>query len=114
MSNVTAAAVRNYFRADEARMSRLSEAAQRTVREGARGRLHSEAVKAFNAKRRTDRRYVLGATSTATSEAKAKAAAAREALRAQGLKVGARGPLPKVATTSKPKARTRKTAKSEA
>lgn len=98
---VTAATVRAYF-ADEKRFNALPEAAQVSVRPGARGRLHPDAVKVFNAKRRTDRRYVSGATSRVTAQAKAEAAQARAALAASGVPVGKRGPLPKVAApTSK-------------
>lgn len=89
--HITAATVREFLR-DEKRFAGLSEAAQRTVREGARGRLHPDAIKAYNKGRKADRRYVLGAGKAVKAEAKAK----REALRAQGVAVGSRGPLPKV------------------
>lgn len=88
---VTAAAVRDYFRADEARMSRLSPEAQATVATGARGRLHKEAVKVFNTKRSKDRRYVLGATKKVTAARDAE----RKALIDAGIAVGKRGPLSK-------------------
>ncbi len=91
-STVTASTVRDYFRADEARMARLSPEAQATVKDGARGRLHAQAIKSFNAKRKADRRYVLGSTKVA-NEVKA---AQRATLQAQGL-AGARGPLSKAA-----------------
>lgn len=94
---VTAAVVRDYFRADEARMERLSEGARATVAQGARGRLHPEVIKAFNSRRKPQRRYVLGANKVV----KAQAAAQRAALAESGVKVGTRGPLPKVSLTSK-------------
>lgn len=92
-SIVTAADVRAYFRADEKRMNALPAEAQATVREGARGRLHPQAIKGFNSKRRQDRRYVLGASGKAKAEVKAQ----RETLAAQGVTVGKRGPLSKEA-----------------
>lgn len=88
-TTVTAADVRSLFRESPARFDRLSEAAQATVREGARGRLHPQAVKEFNKGRKAHRRYALGATTAATQERKAK----REALRQAGVAVGKRGPL---------------------
>lgn len=87
---VTAREVREFFRADEKRVSRLSPEAAATVAEGARGRLHPEAVKVHNARRRT-RQYVLGASKAAV----AKREAQREALRESGVPVGKRGPLSK-------------------
>ena len=91
-STVTAADVREYFRADEKRMSALSEQAQRTVQAGARGKVSPEAIKKFNVKRRKDRRYVVGASSAVKAQAKAQ----RSALIEQGL-AGKRGPLSKAA-----------------
>lgn len=89
---VVAGTVRAYFRAESARMDRLSPEAQATVKDGARGRLHPQAIKVFNAKRKADRRYVLGATKVATATRKDQ----RATLRAQGL-AGERGPLSKAA-----------------
>ena len=89
---VVASTVRDFYRADEARMARLSPEAQATVREGAKGRLHAEAIRDFNAKRRPHRRYVLGAT-TATAKVTADQ---RALLRSAGL-AGERGPLSAVA-----------------
>lgn len=89
---VTAREVREFFRSDAKRMGRLSAEAQATVREGARGRLHPQAVKEHNARRRT-RQYVLGAT----KEAQAAKAAQREAAAKAGIPVGKRGPLSKAA-----------------
>lgn len=87
-STVTAATVRSFFRGNEKRLHALSPEAQATVAEGARGRLHPEAVKSFNRGRKN--RYELGAT--------AEVAAARKAARAvlveKGL-AGTRGPLRK-------------------
>lgn len=85
---VLASTVRSFFRTDEARMARLSPEAQATVREGAKGRLHREAIAKFNKGRKEHRRYVLGAT-TKHVEVTAKE---RAALRKVGL-AGERGPL---------------------
>jgi hypothetical protein len=90
---VTAAELRAFFNADPKRLARLSEAAQRTVREGARGRVHPEAIAVHNKRRKVQ--YVAGATTAAKAEARAAAQAQREALRAQGVAVGKRGPLPR-------------------
>lgn len=89
----TAADVRAMFRSNEKRMARLSEAAQATVKEGARGRLHPEAIKEFNKGRKAHRRYVLGATKAATEQRAAARAKAAQA----GVAVGKRGPLSKEA-----------------
>ncbi len=88
---ITAAVVREFLR-DEKRFGNLSPEAQATVKSGARGRLHPQAIKAYNKGRKAGRRYELGANAVVKAEAKA----AREALRASGVAVGARGPLPKV------------------
>lgn len=85
----TAADVRALFRTNETRLARLSEAAQATVREGARGRLHPDAVKEFNKGRKPNRRYALGNSGAAVAERKA----ARQALVKAGVPVGKRGPL---------------------
>jgi len=99
---LTAADVRAYFRAKPERLSALSEAAQHTVAEGARGKVHPDAIKAFNAKRRKDSRYVVGASKVVAEKSKADAQARRAALAAAGHKVGTRGPLPKaLVATSK-------------
>lgn len=89
---VTAAEVRTALRTS-GKAASLSEAAQATVAEGARGRLHPEAIKAFNKGRKAHRRYVLGAG----SQVKAQAVAARAAAAEAGIPVGKRGPLPKAA-----------------
>lgn len=89
----TAADVRALFRTNEKRMARLDEAAQATVKEGARGRLHPQAIKEFNKGRKAHRRYVLGAT----KDAKAAQAALREKAAQAGVTVGKRGPLSKEA-----------------
>lgn len=92
-STVTAAEVRSFYREDGKRFARLSEAAQATVREGARGKLHPEVVEDHNKRRRT-RQYTVGA-SKAASEARE---AQRQSLREAGLlNDGARGPLSKAA-----------------
>lgn len=89
LSAPTAADVRALFRSNAARLDRLSPEAQATVREGARGRLHPEAIKEFNKGRKAHRRYVLGASGAAKAQAKAQ----REALVKAGVAVGKRGPL---------------------
>ena len=85
---VTASTVREFFRNNEKRFASLSEAAQTTVAEGARGRLHPEVIKSFNKGRKN--RYELGATS-AVAQAKR---AQRAELVEKGL-AGKRGPLRK-------------------
>lgn len=93
-STVTAAEVRSFFRADAKRLDALSPEARATVEDGARGRLHPEAVKVHNTRRRT-RQYVTGASKEAAAKAESEAKAAREAAKAAGFTVGKRGPLPK-------------------
>lgn len=93
-SVVTAGEVREFFRSDEKRLASLSPEAQATVKPGARGRLHAEAIKVHN-QRRNGRQYVLGAS----KEQAAAKAAVRANLREQGL-AGARGPLSKAAKES--------------
>lgn len=92
---VTAATVRAYFREDATRVSKanLSPEAQHTLREGAKGRLHPEVIKAYNAKRRTTARYAEGAN----AKVKEAAEANRQTLAEAGIHVGARGPLSKEA-----------------
>lgn len=92
--SVTAAAVREFFRADEKRMAALSPEARKTVAEGARGSLHTEAVEVHN-KRRRSAQYVPGNSKAAVSKAKADASALREQARQAGFTVGKRGRLPK-------------------
>ncbi len=87
---VLASDVRAYFRADEKRMARLTEAEQVSVKPNARGVLHPGVVAKFNKGRKPGRQYVPGA-------GKAQTAAVRElrtALIAEG-KAGKRGPLSK-------------------
>lgn len=93
-STVTAREVREFFRADEKRLSALSPEARSTVEAGARGRLHPEAVEVHNKRRRT-RQYTTGASKEAAAKAATEAKAAREAAAAAGFTVGKRGPLPK-------------------
>lgn len=90
---VTAATVRDYFRADAKRMGALSEAAQKTVTPGARGLLHPEAIKAFNGKRAKNRRYAVGNTKVKAGVTAEQRASLAEA----GIPVGKRGPLSKAA-----------------
>ena len=90
---LTAADVRTYFRGDAKRMARLSAEAQHTVQPGARGKVHPEAIKVFNTKRRKDRRYVPSAA--AAANVRPSRAALRERARAAGIKVADRGRLPK-------------------
>lgn len=89
----TAATVREYFRADSKRMESLSPEAQHTVENGARGRLHPDAIKRFNKGRKPGRQYVLGATKASVDARHADRAAAAKA----GVPVGQRGPLSKAA-----------------
>jgi hypothetical protein len=103
-STVTAAEVRAFLSADPKRLASLSPEARKTVEPNAegkfpKGRLHKEAIKAHNSRRKT-RQYVLGATRDAANAQREAAKAARAALVAQGVKVGTRGPLPKVAPAS--------------
>lgn len=94
---VTASDLRAFYNADPKRLARLSDAARKTVEavDGRlpKGRVHPEARKDHNARRKVQ--YVEGATKAAKAQAKAEAVAAREALRASGVEVGKRGPLPK-------------------
>lgn len=87
-STVTAATVRSFFRGNEKRFAALSDEAKVTVEEGARGRLHPEAIKSFNKGRKN--RYELGATAQVAKARKE----ARAALVEKGL-AGTRGPLRK-------------------
>lgn len=102
---VPASAVVSYFRSNEKALGLLSEKTQTTIRnEKRRGQLPAEAIAVFNKRHRT-KEYAKGATGTLTAAAKAEAQAQREALRSQGVAVGARGPLPKVKPeSSTPKA----------
>lgn len=61
-----------------------------------RGQLSQAHIDAYNKGKRAEKRYVRGASGVASAQAKAEAKAAREALAASGVKVGTRGPLPKV------------------
>lgn len=106
--------VRSYFRSNPKAFGALGEAAQATVRpqdEGKtlRGRLHPEAIAAFNAAN-TEDTYVLGSTTAAKTVAvkgvkftknavrrptvEVEVAEARETLALAGIEVGARGRLP--------------------
>lgn len=91
--SATAADVRAYFRADEKRVSALSPEARLTVRPGARGALHPEAVALHNKRRKV--KYAPGNSKAAASSEAARMAALREQAREAGFKVGKRGPLPK-------------------
>lgn len=93
--SVTASVLRERLRADSKRTSGLSEAALHTIREGARGQVHPDAIAAYNKGRKPAQRYVKGATGAARAEAKAAAAALREQAVKAGVQVGKRGPLPK-------------------
>jgi hypothetical protein len=62
-----------------------------------RGQLSEADIARYNKGKRADRRYVRGQSRALVSEAKAAAKAQREALRAAGVAVGERGPLPKAA-----------------
>lgn len=89
---VTAREVREFFRADAKRMTALKPEAQATVAEGARGRLHPQAIALHNSRRKT-RQYVLGATKAAVATQRGLRAEAAKA----GVPVGKRGPLSKAA-----------------
>lgn len=87
MSVVTASTVRAFLAAEPKRLDRLSPEARKTVEKGARGRLHPQAIKAYNKGRKPERQYVLGAGRVV----KEQAAALREQAQAAG--AGRRGPL---------------------
>ena len=75
---VTAATVREFFRADEKRVARLkSDEARHTVHKGARGRLHPEVIAAYNKGRKPERQYALGAGKVAKAQAQERRAAVR-------------------------------------
>lgn len=61
---VTAGEVRAHFQGNESALSALSEAAQHTVKSGARGRIHPEARDAFNEGRKPSEQYNEGAPRT--------------------------------------------------
>lgn len=91
---VTAADLRAFFRSEPKRMQALSPEARKTVEAGARGKVHPEAIKVHNSRRRT-RQYVVGATKAETAARKEQ----RQALIEKGL-AGKRGPLPKAVKES--------------
>lgn len=96
---VTAREVRVFLSADPKRLAALSPEARATVEPDAegrfpKGRLHREAVKVHNQRRRTAQ-YVSGATKAANTAAKEQAVALRAQAVKAGYTVGARGPLPK-------------------
>ena len=92
VTTVTAAEARAFLR-EPKRFAALSAEAQATVAEGAKGRLHPEAVALHNRRRRT-RQYVTGATKDASAAAKALRAEAEAVAKRNGLTVGKRGPIP--------------------
>jgi hypothetical protein len=107
---VTAGDVREHFRSNAKAMAALPEAAQHTLREGARGRLHPEVIAAFNKGKSPSKRYNEGTPRTVAltykrvtkSGSRAKQVALPEsqirALAAEaGFPVGARGPLSEAA-----------------
>jgi hypothetical protein len=94
---ITAALVRETLRSNEAKFSTLSPAAQHTLREGARGKVHPDAIALFNKGRKADRRYAVGASKAVSAQAKESAQALRESAAKAGFEVGARGPLPQAA-----------------
>lgn len=98
--SVTAAQVREFYRADEKRLARLSDEARLTVLPGARGRLHPEVEQDHNSRRR-NAVYVLGQTKAVSAQAKADAATLRAEAAKAGFTVGKRGPLPKAFLASK-------------
>lgn len=96
---VTPAFVRSSLLSSPKRLATLSEAEVASLAPGTRGCLPANVVKAFNKGRPSHRQYVAGQGKAVAAQAKADAQATRDALRAQGVTVGARGPLP----GSKPK-----------
>jgi hypothetical protein len=114
-NTVTAADLRAYFNADVKRLAVLSPDARKTVEfnsdgKAPRGRIHPEAVKVHNQRRKVQ--YVTGATKQAVAAQKEQAKKHREQAKAAGLPVGARGPLSNAAKAKvgldKPQRRTRK------
>lgn len=95
----TAADVRAFFHDEakgEARTMALPEAARKCLSPTARGRLHPEAITAFNKGKAVGLRYNSGASGQVASEAKAQAATLRALAVEQGVvKAGQVGPLPK-------------------
>ena len=91
---VTAAFVRQSLRNSPKRTASLTEAEVASLAEGVRGVLPGNVVKAFNKGRPAHRRYVNGASKALAVAARNDAQEARDALRAKGVAVGARGPLP--------------------
>lgn len=86
----TASDLRAFFRANPERVAKFkSEAAAKTIAEGARGRLHPEVIAAYNKGRKPERQYVLGVGSVVKAEA--------ATLRAQVVAAGGgkRGPIAK-------------------
>ena len=67
-----------------------------------RGQLSEAVIAQYNKGKRANKRYTRGQSGTVAAAAKAERAAQRDTLRAQGVAVGTRGPLPKVAL-SQPK-----------
>jgi hypothetical protein len=106
---VTAAVVRAHFQGDETALGALSEAAQATVRKGARGRLHPEVREAYNKGRKPSQRYTEGTPRmislsyrhtqpsgrTVKREVAITEAEARSLASEAGVEVGKRGPLSK-------------------
>jgi len=95
-NTVTAADLRAYFNADAKRLAALSPEARKTVEYNAegkapRGRIHAEAVKVHNQRRKVQ--YVTGATKAAVAAQKEQAQKHRADAKAAGLPVGTRGPL---------------------
>lgn len=115
VSPATADMVRAFYRdpkAGAARIARFNLTEDKSIREGARGRLSPASIAGYNKGKPEGRRYVSGATKAAVSAQKDTAKAAREAARKAGLPVGNRGPLSAkaqaAAGVTKPKSRSRK------
>lgn len=87
----TTAELRAYYQADPKRVARLSEKAAHTVKKGARGRVHPEAVAKARGKVAA---YKVGNSKSVAQAAHDEAKGIREAARKAGLTVGERGPLP--------------------
>lgn len=113
MSNTTSTAVKtattaevrawfNHPRYGAARLAKVSEKAQHTVKQRPmlRGRLHTEAVEFFNEKNAGKVQYVTGSTKQAIAGARAERDANRKAAQDKGLAVSLKGPLSNEARTA--------------
>lgn len=110
----TADMVRAFYRdpkAGPARIERFNLAEDKSIREGARGRLSPAAIAGYNKGKPAARHYVSGATKARAAEQVAAAKALRAKAAEAGQPVGKRGPLSKAALSAvgvKPTRKTRK------